>query len=71
MDDTHNPQYVFTSYNLNVVLCFLDVIYCTPATSDVAMLCAIHVGDVQCKTREPSSATNNRHGLMIRLDQVW
>ena len=54
---------------ITVVLSFLDVIYCTSATFDVAMFCAMHVGDAQCKTREPSSATNSSHGL--RLDQVW
>lgn len=48
-------------YNLTVVLSFLDVTYCTSATFDVAMFCAMYVGDAQCKTREPSSATNNSH----------
>ena len=61
MDDTHISSICLYLYNLTIVLSFLGVIYCTSATFDVAMFCAMHVGDAQCKTREPSSATNNSH----------
>ena len=61
MDDTHISSICLYLYNLIIVLSFLGVIYCTSATFDVAMFCAMHVGDAQCKTREPSSATNNSH----------
>lgn len=52
MDDTHISSICLYLYNLTVVLGFLDVIYCTSTTFDVAMFCAMHVGDAQCKTRD-------------------